>query len=710
MKGSEPTYQFGPYQIDSEQVVLLREGILLAVPPKLVETLLALVEAQGRVVTKEQLMARLWPDSFVEESNLARNVYLLRKALGKRPEGGEYIETVSRRGYRFAGNVHIPASGNGAAASPASTEQTRLASKGPKAGSGRAARRTGIVIPIVAILAIGLFVFFRGTRQAPRLLQQAPITFNSSLMPVTSAVLSPSGQYLAYTDAAGIHVRNIDARTESSLPAPPGASDATIEDWFPDHSSVLVVASRSGQRGLWRIPVIGRGDPELICMDVNSAAISPDGARIAATTGDQRTILLMAWNGGSPAPLARAPAGNKFVDLSWVPGADQLETIRQPSNVYDSMIEVIDIRTRQVRQIDPRGRATSLDALPGGRTIYSKIGPPPFSYTNLWLITTGRAAPDPRQVTDWAATSISSLSSSAGGRCIALIKAQDNKFIATGDLTDHQTKLLNVRRVTADDRNDYPHDWTPDSRGLLFESDRAGPWKIYEKILGQPEAQAIASESGDENYPRMSPDGHWVLWVRSTSVWSLRQSATLMRAAFERGKPEEVAQITGFNGFRCARGAGKGCVVSLARSGELTFRRLDPAAGVGGVILTMRLAPAESFDWDLSPGGDRIALVDGHSAFIRVIGLRGGARETVRVNGQPRLQSIAWRADGKGWFIGAAEANGAALLAVDPGGGAHVLWQGPNNFVPYGVPSPDGRHLAFPEYSAVDRVWMLENY
>ena len=98
-------YGFGPYRLDREGRLLLRDGEPVALPPKAFDILLALVENGGRVLGKDELMQMIWPDTFVEQANLSVNIFLLRKALGQRSEGGQYIETVPRRGYRFASPV-----------------------------------------------------------------------------------------------------------------------------------------------------------------------------------------------------------------------------------------------------------------------------------------------------------------------------------------------------------------------------------------------------------------------------------------------------------------------------------------------------------------------------------------------------------------------------------------------------------------------------
>ena len=94
-------YQFGEFTLDTDQRVLLREGKPLTLTPKVFDTLLILVENGGRLVEKEELMSRLWPETFVEEANLTFNVQQLRKALGDNARAPVYIETITKRGYRF---------------------------------------------------------------------------------------------------------------------------------------------------------------------------------------------------------------------------------------------------------------------------------------------------------------------------------------------------------------------------------------------------------------------------------------------------------------------------------------------------------------------------------------------------------------------------------------------------------------------------------
>src|SRR5512144_1753357 len=93
------TYEFGPFRYDANQRLLFREGEIVPLAPKSLEMLQALLERRGMVVGKAELMKLVWPDTFVEEVGLARNISLLRKVLEDESEANTYIETVPRRGY-----------------------------------------------------------------------------------------------------------------------------------------------------------------------------------------------------------------------------------------------------------------------------------------------------------------------------------------------------------------------------------------------------------------------------------------------------------------------------------------------------------------------------------------------------------------------------------------------------------------------------------
>jgi eukaryotic-like serine/threonine-protein kinase len=103
--GPKVLYEFGPFRVDPEKQVLLRDNQPVSITPKTFETLLILVRHSRESVSKDELMKELWPDSFVEEANLSQNIFMLRKALGESPEDRRYIVTLPGKGYRFVAEV-----------------------------------------------------------------------------------------------------------------------------------------------------------------------------------------------------------------------------------------------------------------------------------------------------------------------------------------------------------------------------------------------------------------------------------------------------------------------------------------------------------------------------------------------------------------------------------------------------------------------------
>jgi eukaryotic-like serine/threonine-protein kinase len=100
-------YEFGPFRVDPEKEILLRAGEPVPLTPKTFQILLVLIRHNKEVVTKDDLMKEVWPDTFVEEANLSRNIFMLRKALGENAPEQRYILTVPGRGYRLAETVRL---------------------------------------------------------------------------------------------------------------------------------------------------------------------------------------------------------------------------------------------------------------------------------------------------------------------------------------------------------------------------------------------------------------------------------------------------------------------------------------------------------------------------------------------------------------------------------------------------------------------------
>ena len=143
-------YQFGSFRLDVTQRLLFRGQDPVPLPPKVLDTLLALAQNRGRIVGKDELMRMVWPDTFVEENNLNQNISVLRKVLGEGKDGRKYIETVPRRGYRFV----APVSESQDDSSPPLHDQPAETPFPGHAGTAQSDTRTVLSIPESSALIV----------------------------------------------------------------------------------------------------------------------------------------------------------------------------------------------------------------------------------------------------------------------------------------------------------------------------------------------------------------------------------------------------------------------------------------------------------------------------------------------------------------------------------------------------------------------------
>lgn len=177
-------YEFGPFRLVPSERQLLRDGEPIQLAPKAFEVLVVLVRNGGHLVGKDELLKELWAGSFVEESNVSHNVYLLRKALGEETNGARYIETVPRKGYRFVAPVREVAPA-GAVETVVGEQRTHVASEEESEGESDASERRArtapapaerpaktrraalaVALAVVACVTASLALWSRGVRRA----------------------------------------------------------------------------------------------------------------------------------------------------------------------------------------------------------------------------------------------------------------------------------------------------------------------------------------------------------------------------------------------------------------------------------------------------------------------------------------------------------------------------------------------------------------
>jgi len=290
-----PQSEFGPFSIDVGERMLRRDGRPVPLTPKAFDVLAALLEQPGRLISKEELLQKVWPDTFVEESNLAYNVFALRKALGDTADNGQYIETVAKRGYRFTAALTPANPVNGGSPSPEGVAEAPVivavsapAEFHPSAEPPQTPTTSGVRKYISSgslrgaawfaagvIFASGIIVLLTIPRQAvptPSVIR-AQIAPGVQLSEASPFAVSPDGQQLVFggTGSDGVNrlwVRRMDADVARPLSGTEAALGGLTPPmfWSPDSQSVAFNAP--GQ--IKRIDVRG-GAPRTVCDTPNGS-------------------------------------------------------------------------------------------------------------------------------------------------------------------------------------------------------------------------------------------------------------------------------------------------------------------------------------------------------------------------------------------------------------------------------------------------------
>jgi len=336
-KNPQHLYEFGPFQLDTAERQLLRDGEPVQLTPKVFETLCLLVERGGHLVGKDELIKRLWPeDKFVEEANLTNNVWMLRKTLGEKQGGQSYIETVPKRGYRFTAPVReleLPAAD--AEVILEKHSRTRIVTKEEKeeADNGNnieaaplpAQKQVAAIVaeprhmwrarpPVIALVVAALFVAGAATafgihwliskRQSRDRVavpfSEMEISRLTTSGKIKHAAISPDGKYVAHVteDAEGnsLWVRHVAAPTSVRV-AGPTATEYVSVTFAPNGDLIyyLTLDRDKGDTLLYRVPVLG-GPSTMAVYDTGPIGFSPDGGQIAFVRPYQSESRLLLAN------------------------------------------------------------------------------------------------------------------------------------------------------------------------------------------------------------------------------------------------------------------------------------------------------------------------------------------------------------------------------------------------------------------------------
>jgi eukaryotic-like serine/threonine-protein kinase len=591
----------------------------------------------------------------------------------------------------------------------------------------------GIVVVLIASAALWF------AKRQPQSLAALPqiklrqLTNNSSDGGGGGGFISPDGRYLAYIERLGIRIKLIEGGETQTIPQPDELKgkwvDWEIGQWFPDGTRFLAYthplggdASNWTSRGTstWIVPVLG-GPPRKLRDEAYVDSITPDGSTLAFQTnpgrfGD-REIWLMDAGGEQARKLYETDENSAIVDLNWSP--DGQRALYRKIDEAGQHLFTRDLKGGSPIAILSPPEANRLNDflwLPDGRVIYALLEPAPDEHTcNYWQIRidprSGEPIGESRRLTNWAGFCVGSTSVTADSKRLAFGEWRPHSSVYVAELQASGARITTPTRLTLDDGWNNPLGWTADSKSVLFFSDRDGTKGLFKQSLGQDTAERItdAKEDGYVLAASVSPDGSWVFYRSNAGKHG---PSKLMRVSITGGSPQLVLTANLEEGPRCAKSPATLCAIAerSADRKQLAFTDFDPVTGQRHELAELKTDATADYQWDLSPDGTRIAILKNREGRIQILSLNGRAPQEITVKGWNSLTRADWAADGKGLFVSSRNERDPVLLSVDLQGNTRLLWEHAGSFTTYGVPSPDGRHLAMQRWIVDGNMWMMENF
>ena len=584
------------------------------------------------------------------------------------------------------------------------------------------------------LLVLGLWGLLSNKTESQTELVQRQLTANSPDNPVLAAAISPDGKFLAYSDANSFHLRLISTGETKQLTLPPGlavasafsGAPATLAaplSWFPDGSKVLITtaAQPAEPPSLWAVSILG-GAARKLREGAAAASFSPDGSQIAFLgdydSGSAQGIWLSTADGNDQRRILAAQPGEVFNQVAWAPDGQRLAYSKVLAGTgYVSAIESVSLKGGPPTRVVSSPKLQGFCWLPDGRIVYSlrqyvQLG----ADSDLWevrtITQTGEPTGHPRQLTNWPGFSFSGFTVTADGKQMEFLRLTAKAHVYVGELDAKGTHLNNTRRLTFDEHYEWPQRWTPDSRAVVFSSDRDGSWDIFKQTLDKDDtAELLPLGPEPKWYSSFSPDGHWILYMALPEARHPGGSVPvrIMRVPVSGGTPQLVLTALGTTDIRCTRAPANLCVFDEQQQGHLVFTSVDPIKGRGRALATMEREPSILMPWDLSPDGSQVVMT--REGRIRLLSLKSGVTTDLAVRGWNGFWSVDWSADGNALFVSSQTPQDTTLLRVDLRGEASALWQQKLNFLgTKGIQSPDRRHLAVAGWTTDSNVWMIENF
>jgi Tol biopolymer transport system component len=517
-------------------------------------------------------------------------------------------------------------------------------------------------------------------------------------------------------------------------------------EWSQDGTKLLVSGPVAQEKpSIWMISVFGATLKKLRD-GARDASLSPDGSQIVFTDADTREIWLMKADGGNARVWLTPKAGylqffptwfrnGKRTTPTWFRNGRRIMYVRYGNSRGEKTVE---LESRDLQG----GSPVTLLANPSltefcwgqrGRLIYAVREPAPNQRdSNLWELRfdeeTGRPYGVARRLTDWIGFDFGNPELTADGTRFVFLNGRDQSDVYVTELADRGSTIESPRRLTLDERDDWPGVWSIDNKTLFFYSDRNGNFDIFKQGVSSPNAEPVVTGPDEKRAPQISPDGKWLLYMQWTKPAGRPEPefGKLMRIPLTGGPPEPVLDfngyfgirvirpspnVVGFPSFHCPMRGDSSCVLAEIREKNMIFTAFDPIRGRTRELL--RVSDGSDIrSWDLSPDGSWVALsvFDLRAGDVRIIPLNGGTPRILSALPWAGLLTTAWAADGRSLFLVSNNSRGTSILRMDSTGKTKLFLDQPGRDVHVLAPSPDGHSLAFGGVQSNFNAWTIASF
>ena len=541
-QSSTKLYEFGAFRLDAAERVLWRGEEMIALPTKVFDTLWMLVKEKGRVVSKSELMEAIWKDAFVEESNLSQNIYTLRRTLGVDEQGRQFIETIPRRGYRFAVPVKLlEEASNGVVSANnsqtfAATQPALVTPSAPaeKEIRPRSARRFALfaVSGLLILSALGFtayqFINRRGVKEQISPIEQVRVQRLTGSGDIVFPTISPDGEFLAYVriekERGSVWIKQIETGAIYRV-LPPSVKSYRSLAFSPD-GQYLFFREVAAHGPIYQTPTFG-GAPKKVADNVwSDFSVSPDGRQLAFIRRDgersAQSLVLADLDGSAELELRtrQAPLEYGEVAPAWSPDGSKLVVASGPEQ---RRLLTVDRSTGEERELGgPRWRSiTKALWKPDGKYLIFSARSPDECSSQLWMLT--YPGGEVRRLTNdleyyfW-------ISLSHDGKNLV---TRQQKIIShlwllpDGDVRKARQLTFGVRNF--DGYNGLA--WTPDGR-IIFTAFTDCVTDLYSiNPDGSNQVQLTANAGQDNAYPAVSVDGRHIVFTSNRSgsmqIWRM---------------------------------------------------------------------------------------------------------------------------------------------------------------------------------------------